>query len=291
MTTWRQYAGDLLYPALERVWALTLRAMRPLLARDNPARAWTPGGRVVVVAPHPDDETLGAGGVSALHVQNGDPVTIVLITDGRGSRAGGLSPAEMVRRRKAEVTAAAGALGVNDLVYLGLAEDDWSSQDARRALAPILEAAEVIYAPSCVDFHPDHLAVARIVAGLIQPGQTVRAVELGVPLTPVLANLVADIGPVAGRKAHALACFATQRGALAPIARLAHYRRPLYGPASAEVFWELPAAAYRRVIDRGDWTWATTPFRSIRPRPFSDPLAVLAGWQTRRQLRALARKA
>ncbi|MDQ4077652.1 MAG: PIG-L family deacetylase [Chloroflexota bacterium] len=245
----------------------------------------------MVVAPHPDDETIGAGGVAALHALAGDRVTVVVVSDGRGSQALDLSTTQMVARRRAEAEEAAKILGVQELVWLGLPEAQWQSALARAELAPYLESATIIYAPSCVDFHPEHLDVSRVVADVVQPTQSVRIYELSVPLMPLLVNLVADIHMVAPLKRQALACFTTQVGALKPLERLSSYRAALYGLADSEVFWELSAPAYRRVIQEGKWTWYTTPFRGLRARPFSDPLACMAGWQMRAQLRALAEQA
>ncbi|WP_234009984.1 PIG-L family deacetylase, partial [Streptomyces sp. SA3_actF] len=44
-----------------------------------------PQGPVVVVAAHPDDEVLGAGGALALLAAAGNPLTVVTVTDGEGS--------------------------------------------------------------------------------------------------------------------------------------------------------------------------------------------------------------
>ncbi len=241
--------------------------------------------RVLIVAPHPDDETIGAGGAAALHVRAGDEVTVVVVSDGRGSRALGLGPVEMVARRRAEMAAAMAALGVERWVWLGLPEGAWAAADAAAALRPFVERADLVYAPSCVDFHPEHFAVARVVAALLQPWQTVRIYELSVPLTPLLSNLVLDTRAVAAQKQRALDAFTTQQGAIRPLARLAAYRTLLYRRRACEPFWELSAPAYQRVIAAGQWTWETTPFRGLRPRPFSDPLAFLQGWQARVALR------
>ena len=40
-------------------------------------------GRIVVLAPHMDDETLGCGGTIARHVRAGAQVTVIFLTDGR----------------------------------------------------------------------------------------------------------------------------------------------------------------------------------------------------------------
>ena len=289
-TPLRWLARRYLFPAIEACWAagfgLAGWATRP----GRRARHWAPQhGQVVIIAPHPDDETAGAGGVAALHAQAGDPLRVVVVTDGGASRAGGLPRAEIVRCRAQEVTAAVRILGVRDLICLGLPEGQWDVAPAQVRLAPLLKDAAVVYLPSCVDYHPEHVRVARLVASLLQPDQTVRIYELGVPLTPLLVNLVADIGRVAAIKARALNAFATQDGALAPLRRLARYRAALYDLPAAEVFWELPAASYARVVAAGDWRRSRCPFRGVRERPLTDPLTALDGHKARTALRALAR--
>ena len=194
----------------------------------------------------------------------------------------------MVRRRGAEVEAAARSLGNPGLIQLGLPENGWNAATAWELLAPALRDADIIYAPSSVDFHPEHVRVARVVAGLVRPGQVVRVYELGVPLTPVLANLMADIGAVAAVKEQALAAFGTQAEALAALRRLARYRSRLYRRPAVEVFWELPAEAYACVIAASPWPGHPGPFRGIRTRPLADPLAALVGLPVRRALRDIA---
>lgn len=283
----RRAARRSLFPAVEHAWAgaawLAGRAL-PAVARPAP---WTSAGGlgVLVVAPHPDDETLGVGGASVLHAAAGDDVTLAVVSDGSASRAGGLAPAEMARRRKQEVEAAAAVLGIRRLVCLGLPEGRWDEGEAAQALWPFVDDAEVVYAPSCVDHHPEHVAVARLVGELIRRDQLVRAYELGVPLTPLLANCVADVSAVALRTGSALAAFRTQRLSVAPLARLARYRARLYGLGAAEVFWQLPGDVYARVMALGDWRGGRCPFRAVRPRPFADPLSALVGLQARLALR------
>ena len=56
----------------------------PLVSPGLPRTLSEPpaAGRVLVVAPHPDDETLGVGGTLALHADRGDPVHALFVTTG-----------------------------------------------------------------------------------------------------------------------------------------------------------------------------------------------------------------
>jgi LmbE family N-acetylglucosaminyl deacetylase len=286
----RRLAHRTVFPAAEHAWAaLAWLSGRALPAAARPA-AWTTAGGagVLVVAPHPDDETLGAGGATALHVAAGDDVTIAVVTDGSASRAGGLPSAEMAKRRQEEVEAAAAVLGARRLVCLALPEQRWGEVDGAQGLQPLVDQAKLVYAPSCVDFHPEHVAVARLVGSLVGAGHLVRAYELGVPLTPILANSVADIRTVASLKARALSAHHTQRVGLAPFARIARYRARLYGLEAAEVFWQLRGDTYARVTALGDWRGGPSPFRGIRGRPLFDPATALVGTRERLALRRAA---
>jgi len=276
-----------LFGSLESLWGAGHAAASRFSTREP--RAWmTRGGqRILVVAPHPDDETVGAGGVAALHVEAGDAVTMLIVTDGRASAAGGLEPEEMARRRHQEVLRAAGALGVEDVIWLGLPQTDWTDTQLAAALAPLACAADIVYAPSCIDFHPDHHRVARTLAHVAHPELIVRIMELSVPLTAALVNLVARVERVAARKDRALAAFETQRGNLAPIARLARYRARRWRCRAAEVFWELDAVRYARVTEALT-DERTRVFRGIRARPLLDPLCFIAGAKERRRVVRIA---
>ena len=179
-------------------------------------------------------------------------------------------------------------LGIRRVVWVGLREARWQTPDAAHALRPHVRDAELVYAPSCVDYHPEHVAVGRLLADLVRPEQVVRVYELGVPLTPILANCVADIRDVAELKARAVGAFGTQRVALAPLARRARYHARLHGVPAAEVFWELSGDQYARVMAAGDWRGGRSAFRGVRGRPFTDPLSDLAGLRRRLMLRRAA---
>lgn len=140
---------------------------------ERTAIVWTPGAeRVLVLAPHMDDETIGCGGAIALHVAAGASVRVAFLTDGRrGSRdLGGLDgdarrsrERELVATRKQEARRALETLGVEDVVFFD-AEDGRLAEDA--SVAPSLRQAlaeygpEIVYLPCFLEQHPDHAAVS-----------------------------------------------------------------------------------------------------------------------------------
>ena len=73
--------------------------------------------RIMIFAPHPDDDIIACGGSIAKHVQKGNHVSIVYLSSGE---AGSLSfpPEELANIREEEARRAAGMLGVADLIFL-----------------------------------------------------------------------------------------------------------------------------------------------------------------------------
>jgi LmbE family N-acetylglucosaminyl deacetylase len=269
----------------EGVWTLGFAA----LGRRRPEVApWQPlgGGRVLVVAPHPDDETLGCGGTLVRHRHAGDLVQVVQVTDGRASRAGGLGPDEMAARRHDEAQRAMAALDV-ELVWLGLREADWLEEDLGQRLAGLLAEtrASLVYAPSPIDYHPEHVRVAAVLAQVLTC--RVRVFELGVPLAPMLTDLVSDITCVEGVRQTALAAYASQTLGISNLRRLRRYSGAYWlGAGVAEPFWELSPEAFRAVVAAE--ASRPTAFRGLRGRAFGDPLSYLVGWSARRRLARVA---
>src|SRR5262249_56815232 len=84
---------------------------------------WEPldlrGERLLVLAPHPDDEVIGCGGLVALHLREGRCVRVVVATD--GGQAG--EPAERQREARAALSSLGDAeIEVLDFPYRQLAE-------------------------------------------------------------------------------------------------------------------------------------------------------------------------
>ena len=277
-----------LYKTIETPWKWGFRISGAL--GTSPQRITFSDGRakVLIVAPHPDDETIGAGGAAMRHIAAGHRVTAAILTDGRNSRALGLSEDRMITTRRAEAQQAAEILGVQ-LILANLPEMRWSHKTACDFLRPLITTADIIYTPSCIDFHPEHRRTAMVVADLIADHQTVRIMELGVPLTAILANRLADFPAYHERKGQALAAYKTQQGALSALSRIGRYRAARYGHVAAEVFCELDGRRFGKLMKVA----MNTPriegaFYGIRPRPVSDPLAWWKGRALRRKLLAAA---
>jgi len=122
-----------------------------------------PRGRVVVVAPHPDDEVLGVGGTLAVWAAEGTVVVVVAVTDGEGSHPDSptLTPAALADRRAEERRAALAALGIEAAVdRLRLPDGAVAAADVAEGVAAILCPGDTVIAPVTGDGHPDHDATA-----------------------------------------------------------------------------------------------------------------------------------
>src|SRR5215470_17989582 len=76
--------------------------------------------RILFVAPHPDDLEFGSAGSAALWAAEGAQITYCIVTDGSaGSNKTGEDLAALARTRQAECIAAAEAVGVHDVRFLG----------------------------------------------------------------------------------------------------------------------------------------------------------------------------
>lgn len=119
---------------------------------------------VVVVAAHPDDEVLGAGGMMAMLAAAGARLRLIAITDGEASHPGA-EPAAIGRMRTAESAAALDLLGAQSAELIRLQLPDTGLAAREGELAAILREQcagfEVCLAPWEDDAHADHEAAGR----------------------------------------------------------------------------------------------------------------------------------
>jgi LmbE family N-acetylglucosaminyl deacetylase len=164
-----------------------------------------PARRVLVLAPHPDDEVFGCGGAILAHVRAGVPVQVVVMTD--GSRNG--QPAE----RMQECRAAAQVMGYGEPEFWPFADRALRCDAAtvqRVVDALVASGADLLYAPSPWEVHPDHRQAAAIAAEAVRStGVRVAYYEVGAPLPP---NVLLDITSLAAEKERAMQCFTSQLG-------------------------------------------------------------------------------
>ncbi len=156
--------GTLLIATAFALVTASASAQRPAVAADGP---------IVILAPHPDDETLGCGGLIATRAAEGRRVVVVVVTDGRALlRRFGIAtdPTEMEvsAMRKDETRRAVDILtgGRGEIVFLDVpneelvARTDATTQRVTALLAD-LKPAE-LYVTSPFEGHAEHVATNAI---------------------------------------------------------------------------------------------------------------------------------
>jgi LmbE family N-acetylglucosaminyl deacetylase len=126
----------------------------------------------MAVLAHPDDESLGVGGVLAKYAAEGVAVHLVTATRGQRGRffdnENRPDDAEVGRVREAELRAAAEALGIVDVTVLDYMDGELDSADAAVAVRRIAACIDVARPDVVITFdpfgaygHPDHIAVSQ----------------------------------------------------------------------------------------------------------------------------------
>lgn len=125
------------------------------------------GDRLLILAAHPDDETLGAGGLMCVAANSGADVAVVVASDGEAShpRSPTTSPTQLAKRRRDEVRAAVAELAPGASVqFLGLPDGGLESRitDLRRRVRLPADGITHLASPWRSDRHPDHEACAEV---------------------------------------------------------------------------------------------------------------------------------
>jgi LmbE family N-acetylglucosaminyl deacetylase len=122
-----------------------------------------PGVPTLVIAPHPDDETLGAGGLIAFQRSRGVEVRVVAVTD--GEKAYGDTPG-LAEQREEEQAKALERLSVarEQITRLRLPDGNVASfeEELERRLSPVINRGTLVVTTWKGDRHPDHEACGRI---------------------------------------------------------------------------------------------------------------------------------
>jgi len=228
-------------------WRKTLLRARPWPIADAARDGW------LVIAPHPDDEALGAGALIAGLANASARLRVAFLTDGAGSHVGapGWSPRRVAARRASEARQALRALGsTTPIVALGwrdaapLAPDTAAFDRTVRRLVALCRRARLTRVATTWDADPhcDHEAAAQVA----------RAVARQLGTKPLFFCVWGwtreDVGQRLTRVAPVVVCDARHRGAVRRA--LSCHRSQLGGRiVGARERFVLPRAM-RRLVDR-----------------------------------------
>lgn len=212
--------------------------------------------KVLVVAPHPDDEVLGCGGTIARHVAAGDEVHVLVATRGMPE----MYPDEAIEHVRSEARHAHELLGVTETHFEDFpapALDTVPRYKLAAAVSSLIQktAAECLYIPHHGDIHSDHfhlyhacLVAARPLENCsvrrILVYETVSETEWAPPLTDSIfyPTVFVDISDYLQQKLDAMSCFKSQvqeppsARSLRTLEALARYRGATVSCHAAESF-------------------------------------------------------
>lgn len=176
-----------------------------------------PRGGVLAFVPHPDDEIAGPGGALCMHRRQGDPVRVLVATDGRaGDPDGNHEPEEFVQIRREETRAGLAEIGVHDVHYWGFPDGHvLSERDLELALEKAVSALtttrpDVVYLPWEFEGHADHHALYHVVVRALADVDF-GGVALGYEVwNAMLPDVVLDVSEVMEDKLAAMRRYTSQ---------------------------------------------------------------------------------
>ena len=212
--------------------------------------------KILIIAPHPDDEILGCGGLVSKYSGEGRKVYVLVVTRGTPK----LYSEERIVNVRREALQAHTLLGVTETVFLDFhaPELDITSQaEIAGSISSIIQrfAVDTIFIPHRGDIHSDHRVVynASIVAGRPVAGSTVKNIyayetlsetEWAAPFgdDAFIPTHFVDVSDTFDKKLEAMSCFKSQlkpfpnTRSLEAIEALAKFRGATVGVLRAEAF-------------------------------------------------------
>jgi N-acetylglucosamine malate deacetylase 1 len=214
--------------------------------------------RVLVIAPHPDDETLGCGGTVLKHIAAGDSVSWVIVTKAYEPRW----PAEDIERREQQIENVSKAYGFANKFRLTFPAARLDTVPLEELMAKFSEiVAEVkpdwIYTVHEGDVHSDHRAVFEATTSAVKSFnsrnkgvsrllsyETISSTDAAPPrpTTVFLPNVYCDITPFIERKLQIMSLYEGEvhpypmPRALESIRALARFRGATIATEYAEAF-------------------------------------------------------
>ena len=217
-----------------------------------------PPVNVLVLSPHPDDDAIGCGGTIKLHSDSGAVIKTVFLTDGSAGkrRASKDAQKKLVELREKETRRAGEILGISDLIF-------WRYQDGKLAcnktttklLSTLISdfKPDIIYAPSFLDPHPDHLETARILYCSLSENQYQGTIYSYEVWSPIYANRIICIDETIHKKELAILAHESQlkeRSYFDAVMGLNRYRAGMYSAGQyAEAFLSTNKELYLRLFD------------------------------------------
>jgi len=163
--------------------------------------------RVLILAPHPDDETIGCGGTIALYALQGADIRLIVISNAKELSSHVAGNGDLMEIRRQEAIQASKVLGIGTVQFWDFPDGEldlftteiWSKVDAMtREFLP-----DIVFAPSPLDHHKDHIAVAGIALKFLEERHSARIAFYEV-YQPIRFNLLVNISETMPQKEKAM---------------------------------------------------------------------------------------
>ena len=206
------------FSTAENSWVEKFRPVREgALLEDYRGRK----GNILVIAPHPDDDVLGAGGTMAAASDQGKAIFSVYITDGRGSprKDQSISDEAMAARREKEAQSALQAVGAVGAFFLKRRSEEIAGeigQKTGKELTEVLQfmQPEEVFLPAPYERHRTHQRCTRMSIDALRMAGDLKTTLLGYSLWGSFwgekKRVVRDISPFIKKKVEAVLAHASQ---------------------------------------------------------------------------------
>jgi LmbE family N-acetylglucosaminyl deacetylase len=177
--------------------------------------------KILVIAPHPDDEVLGCGGTIIKHIESGDVIYLCIVTSA-------YTPdwsEEFLRNRKKEISEVNKILGIKKTLYLDLPTvklDTVPQNELVKSISKVIMEVkpDIVYTPHQGDLNKDHRLVFEASLVSLRPSnhkinrilsyETLSETEWGHPLAPFTPNVYVDISGTFKKKLKAMSVYKTE---------------------------------------------------------------------------------
>ena len=160
--------------------------------------------RILIVAPHPDDESIGCGGVLSLYSGQCD---VLLATDGYREDLNNKEASEI---RVKEFIAATDSLGVCNRIMLHIPEHK-INEHLKDFLAVDFSKYKYVFVPNRYEEHIDHFTLYKVIKKALRKKHSkAELVEYEVWTTIRKPNIKVDISEVVDKKIYAIECHKSQ---------------------------------------------------------------------------------
>ncbi len=221
--------------------------VQPFLKYSTPLEDKLPAGKILVIAPHQDDESIGCGGAVIKHVEAGGTAEIVFCTTDKNYE------------RMTETEQAAKMLGakLNYFLQFEIRSLYNNIQQLSERFNTLFERAkpDAIFLPFMIDNHQDHVAISKAFFKAYKKKKIDCLIYAYSVWTTLIPNVIVDISEQWGKKQKAIECYKTQivtRDYVTMASSIAKYWSVVKGRDTqyCEAFFKASAGEYASLIKK-----------------------------------------